>query len=42
MRRKAHYVIKPKHLWANIAHMARTQDKELLNTLQEGFKYIEN
>jgi type I restriction enzyme M protein len=42
MRRKAHYVIQPKHLWANIAHMARTQDGELLNTLQEGFKYIEN
>ena len=42
MRRKAHYVIKPEHLWANIAHMARTQHKELLNTLQEGFKYIEN
>ena len=42
MRRKAHYVIQPKHLWANIANMARTQDKELLNTLQEGFKYIEN
>ncbi len=42
MRRKAHYVIQPKHLWTNIAHMARTQDKELLNTLQEGFKYIEN
>ncbi len=42
MRRKAHYVIKPRHLWANIAYMARTQDKELLNTLQEGFKYIEN
>ncbi len=42
MRRKAHYVIKPKHLWANIAHMARTQHDELLNTLQAGFKYIEN
>lgn len=42
MRRKAHYVIKPKHLWANIAHLARTQNPELLNTLQEGFKYIEN
>ncbi len=42
MRRKAHYVIQPKHLWANIANMARTQDEELLNTLQEGFKYIEN
>jgi type I restriction enzyme M protein len=42
MRRKAHYVIKPNHLWANIANMARTQNGELLNTLQEGFKYIEN
>ena len=42
MRRKAHYVIHPEHLWASIAHMARTQDGELLNTLQEGFKYIEN
>ena len=42
MRRKAHYVIQPKHLWANIANMARTQHGELLNTLQEGFKYIEN
>ncbi|WP_018124596.1 type I restriction-modification system subunit M [Desulfovibrio oxyclinae] len=42
MRRKTHYVIKPKHLWTNIAHLARTQDADLLNTLQEGFKYIEN
>ena len=42
MRRKVHYVIKPEHLWANIAHLARTQNGELLNTLQTGFKYIEN
>ena len=42
MRLKAHYVIRPNHLWASIAHMARTQDGELLNTLQKGFKYIEN
>lgn len=42
MRRKAHYVIKPEHLWTSIAHMARTQNGELLNTLQAGFKYIEN
>ena len=42
MRRKAHYVIQPQHLWANISHMARTHDAELLNTLQAGFKYIEN
>ena len=42
MRLKAHYVIRPEHLWAGIAHMARTQDGDLLNTLQTGFKYIEN
>lgn len=42
MRLKAHYVIKPEHLWTSIAHMARTQNGELLNTLQAGFKYIEN
>ena len=41
MRLKVHYVIKPQYLWSNIARMARTQDSELLNTLQEGFKYIE-
>lgn len=39
MRRKAHYVIKPEHLWTSIAHMARTQSGELLSTLQAGFKY---
>jgi len=42
MRRKAHYVIKPEHLWPSIANMARTQHGELLDTLQSGFKYIEN
>ena len=42
MRRKVHYVIKPDHLWASIAHLARTQNDELLKTLQKGFKYIEN
>jgi len=42
MRRKVHYVIRPDHLWNSIANMARTQDGELLNTLQAGFKYIEN
>lgn len=41
MRRKVHYVVKPEHLWSSIANMARTQDALLLNTLQEGFKYIE-
>jgi type I restriction enzyme M protein len=41
MRRKVHYVIRPEHLWSSIANMARTQNTELLNTLQAGFKYIE-
>ncbi len=42
MRRKVHYVIQPAHLWSSVANMARTQNGELLNTLQAGFKYIEN
>ena len=41
MRRKVHYVIKPEHLWNSIAGLARTQNGDLLNTLQAGFKYIE-
>jgi type I restriction enzyme M protein len=41
MRRKVHYVIEPLHLWSSIANMARTQDSEMLSTLQAGFKYIE-
>jgi len=41
MRRKVHYVVEPHHLWSSITEMARTQDGELLNTLQQGFKYIE-
>ncbi|MEQ1681591.1 MAG: type I restriction-modification system subunit M [Nitrospira sp.] len=41
MRRKVHYVIQPAHLWNSIANMARTQNSELLKTLQVGFKYIE-
>lgn len=42
MRRKVHYIIKPEYLWSSIAELARTQDDELLHTLQKGFKYIEN
>ncbi len=42
MRLKAHYVIRPEHLWTSVADMARTQNGELLDTLQEGFRYIEN
>ena len=40
MRLKVHYVIKPKYLWGSIAEMARTQDGELLHTLQNAFDYI--
>lgn len=41
MRRKVHYVIEPQHLWSNISKLARTQNDNLLETLQNGFKYIE-
>jgi len=42
MRRKVHYVIKPDYLWSNISEMARTQDGDLLVTLEKGFKYIQD
>ncbi|MEO4049366.1 type I restriction-modification system subunit M [Pseudomonas sp. CAU 1711] len=42
MRRKVHYVIKPDYLWGNIVQLAKTQSDKLLDTLQWGFKYIEN
>jgi type I restriction enzyme M protein len=42
MRRKVHYVIQPQHLWNSIVNRARTQNSELLKTLQASFKYIEN
>src|SRR3954468_24217381 len=41
MRRKVHYVVKPDHLWGNIVHLARTHSDRLLDTLQKGFKFIE-
>ena len=41
MRRKTHYVILPEYLWGSIVELARTQSKELLDTLEKGFKYIE-
>ena len=37
MRRKSHYVVQPAHLWSSIAEMARMQDGELLNKLNDGF-----
>jgi type I restriction enzyme M protein len=42
MRRKIHYVIKPQYLWSNVQELARTQSNDLLNILQDGFRYIEN
>lgn len=42
MRKKVHYVIKPNYLWSNITELARTQNGELLETLQKGFRHIEN
>ena len=42
MRRKVHYVIRPAYLWSSIIELARTQNRDLLSTLEKGFKYIEN
>src|SRR5690606_38376631 len=42
MRRKVHYVIKPDYLWRNISEMARTQNGDLLVTLEKAFKYIQD
>lgn len=42
MKRKAHYVIKPQYLWSSISDLARIQSNELLSTLSDGFKHIEN
>jgi type I restriction enzyme M protein len=42
MKRKVHYVVEPKYLWDNIVELSRIQSTELLQTLEEGFKYIEN
>jgi len=42
MRRKTHYVVLPEHLWSSVAHLARKHSPVLLDTLQNGFTYIEN
>ena len=42
IRKKVHYVIQPKYLWKSIYELARTQNEKLLETLHDGFKYIEN
>jgi type I restriction enzyme M protein len=41
MRRKVHYVVEPDYLWEHIVHLARAQSGKLLDTLQKGFKFIE-
>lgn len=41
MRRKVHYVIKPDYLWSSVVRLAKKQSDKLLDTLQKGFKYIE-
>lgn len=42
MRRKVHYVIKPNYLWSNISELARTHNDDLIETLRQGFRFIEN
>lgn len=42
MRKKVHYVINPKYLWSNITHLASKQNKALIETLEKGFRHIEN
>jgi len=42
MKKKVHYIIEPRYLWSSISYLAKTQDNELLETLQKAFKYIEN
>ena len=42
MRKKVHYVIKPQFLWSNITELARTQNPDLLKTLEKSFRYIED
>lgn len=41
MRRKVHYVILPEYLWTNIVNMAREHSDDLLTTVEEAFKHIE-
>lgn len=41
MRRKIHYIIKPQYLWESVSELARTHQQDLLNTLEKGFKFIE-
>jgi type I restriction enzyme M protein len=42
MQRKVHYIMRPKYLWSKITELARTQNGELLQTLEKAFRFIEN
>ena len=42
MRNKIHYIIRPNYLWSNISELARTQSPDLLKTLEDAFRFIEN
>lgn len=41
MMRKTHYIIKPEYLWDKIVVLAKKDNSDLLNTIEKGFKYIE-
>lgn len=41
MMRKTHYIIKPEYLWDKIVVLAKKDSSDLLNTIEEGFKHIE-
>ena len=41
MMRKTHYIIKPEYLWDKIVVLAKKDSSDLLNTIEKGFKHIE-
>lgn len=41
MMRKTHYIIKPEYLWDKIVVLAKKDNLDLLNTIEKGFKHIE-
>ena len=41
MMRKTHYIIKPEYLWDKIVVLAKKDNSDLLNTIEKGFKHIE-
>lgn len=41
MMRKTHYIIKPEYLWDKIVVLAKKDNPDLLNTIEKGFKHIE-